>query len=72
MSNETGKESAEYGVRMACTNCGCERTMYFKKGKEVPRKIDCPNCGCCQMIQTLSGNNGLAKCMDVFFNGREA
>jgi hypothetical protein len=71
MSNETGKESQTYGVAMVCLNCGCERTIYFKKGKEVPRKEICPNCSVCQMVKKMySPRNQLVECMDVFFNGR--
>jgi hypothetical protein len=72
MSNETGMDSGTYLVAMVCTNCGCERVMPFKKGQSVPRKEVCPNCACVAMVSKVSDSSDLAKCIDVFFNGRPA
>lgn len=40
------KDKKMYSIDCECSNCGCDGTVSFRKGEEVPYNFPCPNCGC--------------------------
>ena len=81
---EKPEAPSTYNVDMVCLNCGSKATVAIPRGKEVARRSVCPHCGCCTLAQThkrvsfststesSSWGSDLAKCMDIFFNGRRS